>query len=103
MKIRNQFARQTIDIYAIYWIDGNTYFYGLPKGNGGLTVYKLEAGIDVIDPNLNGDFLYYKEGIFYKPLIEEKLLDDLLEYDETAYNRFLEILKAEGRIEPDFY
>jgi len=103
MKIRDQFARQTVDIYAIYWIGENTYFYGFPKGNGGLTVYKLENGIDVIDPNLDGGFIYYKEGIFYKPLIEEKLLDDLLEYDEVAYNRFLEILKAEGRIDPDFF
>lgn len=103
MKIRNQFARQSVDIYAIYWIGGDTYFYGLPRGNGGLTVYKLENGIDIIEPELNGDFIYYKEGIFYKPLIEEKLLDDLLEYDEAAYKRFLEILKAEGRIDQDFY
>jgi hypothetical protein len=31
------------------------------------------------------------------------LLDDLLELDEVAYKRFLEILKAEGLVDPDFY
>jgi hypothetical protein len=103
MKIISQRGGHLIDIYAVYWVGGNTYFYGLSKGNAGLSVYKLGDGIEIIDPALSGEFIYFNKGVFYKPLIEEKLLDDLLEYDEIAYKRFIEILKAEGRLDQDFY
>ncbi|TCV91096.1 hypothetical protein [Biostraticola tofi] len=102
MKIIMHRGGHVVDIYAVYWVGGNTYFYGLHEGNGGLSAYKLGDGIDIIDSDLSGNFVYFNQGVFYKPLIEERLLDDLLEYDETAYKRFLEILKAEGRIDPDF-
>lgn len=102
MKIQNDRSEKIIDVYAVYWIHGETYFYGFSKGYKGLLAYKASK-VKIIDPVMSGDFIFFEDGIFYKPLIEEKLLDDLLEYDETAYNRFLEILKAEGRVEPDFY
>lgn len=35
-------------------------------------------------------------------MIEEQLLDDLLESDEDAYRRFLEIIKEEGLIDAGF-
>lgn len=34
------------------------------------------------------------DGVFYKPLIEENILDELVEADPTAYQRFLEILRS---------
>ena len=102
MKIKNDSSEKLIDVYAIYWIGGETYFYGFSKGYNGLLAYKASK-VNIVDPEVSGDFIFLDNGIFYKPLIEEKLLHDLLEYDETAYKRFLEILKAEGRIDPDFY
>lgn len=102
MKIKNEKSEKIIDVYAIYWVGGETYFYGFSKGYNGLLAYKASK-VNIVDPEMSGDFIFFDDGVFYKPLIEEKLLDNLLEYDETAYKRFLEILKAEGRIDPDFY
>lgn len=102
MKIQNNGSEKIIDVYAVYWSHGETYFYGFSKGYNGLLAYKA-SDVKIIDPALSGDFIFFEGGIFYKPLIDEKLLDDLLEYDECAYNRFLEILKVEGRVDPDFY
>ena len=102
MKIKSDSSEKIIDVYAIYWVGGETYFYGFPKGYNGLLAYKASK-VSVIDPNISGDFIFFDDGIFYKPLIEQNLLGDLLEYDESAYKRFLEILKAEGRLVPNAY
>lgn len=59
----------------------------------------------IIDPEINFSTIYFEnnaKSIQHWALIK-KLLDDLIERDETAYNRFLEILKEEGYIEQDFY
>lgn len=102
MKIKNDRSEKVIEVYAVYWSHGETYFYGFSKGYNGLLAYKA-SNVKIIDPVMSGDFIFFEDGIFYKPLIAEKLLDDLLEYDEVAYKRFLEILKAEGRIDPDVF
>lgn len=102
MKIKNDRSEKVIEVYAVYWSHGETYFYGFSKGYNGLLAYKA-SNVKIIDPVMSGDFIFFEDGIFYKPLIAEKLLDDLLEYDEIAYKRFLEILKAEGRIDPDVF
>jgi hypothetical protein len=111
MKIRTE-RGNVIDIMGIYWVLSvdhsctETILLGLPKKSGGLVPYritgKLAEKIEFIDPSVPEGFIYYHSGIYHKALIEENLLDDLREYDETAYSRFLEILKAEGRIDPDF-
>jgi len=93
---------ELVDIYAIYWINNKTLFLGCPRNYGGLRAYNL-AEVTVVDPDLSGNFIFFEDGIYHSSLIKERLLDDLLELDETAYQRFLEILKAEGRIEADFY
>ncbi|ASN16082.1 hypothetical protein V462_00350 [Pantoea ananatis 15320] len=90
-----------IDVYAIYWMKGKTYFYGLIKEYG-LSVFNSDK-VEVIDPTMSGDFIFFEDGIFFKPLIAEGILDDLVEGDLETYRRFIEILKAEGRVEPDFY
>ncbi|MCA6222771.1 hypothetical protein [Photorhabdus antumapuensis] len=104
MKIKNQGL--LIDVYAIYWVNGDTLFLGMPRNYGGLLAYDAKQ-IEVIEHNLSGDFIYFQnngiDGIYHSALIKEKLLDDILELDETAYQRFLEILKAEGSIDQDFY
>nr|WP_314426854.1 hypothetical protein [uncultured Erwinia sp.] len=93
-----------IDVFSIYWFGDETYFYGLPENYGGLLAYR-SSQVSVIDPKIDFDVIYYEnnaKSIHHWALIKEKLLDDILERDDVAYNRFLEILKAEGQIEPDF-
>lgn len=80
-------------------------FLGFPRNYGGLAAYKASE-VTVIDSDLNFEAVYFHNnacGIYHWALIKEKLLDDLLGLDEVSYKRFLEILKAEGRIDPDFY
>ncbi|MFP2469247.1 hypothetical protein ACLEUK_14160 [Pseudescherichia vulneris] len=94
-----------INVFAIYWFGDETYFYGLPKNYGGLLAYRASQVV-VIDPEINFNAIYFEnnaKSIQHWALIKEKLLDDILERDDVAYKRFLEILKAEGRIDPDFY
>nr|CBX82623.1 hypothetical protein EAIL5_3803 [Erwinia amylovora ATCC BAA-2158] len=112
MKIRTE-RGNIIDILGIYWVlsvdrtSTETILLGLPKGSGGLVPYrvtgKLAENVEFTDPSIPERFIYYHSGIYHRALIEENLLDDLREYDETAYKRFLEILKSEGQIDPDFY
>ncbi|ELV7529595.1 hypothetical protein QMU90_003576 [Edwardsiella ictaluri] len=102
MKIKNDRSEKIIEVYAVYWSRGETYFYGLSKGYNGLLAYKA-SNMKIIDPVMSGDFILFDDGVFYKPLIAENLLDDLFEYDEVAYKRFLEVSKVEGRIEPGYF
>lgn len=48
-----------------------------------------------MEASLLGDYVYVKDGVFYKPMVDEGLIDDLLEGDSEAFSRFLEILKSE--------
>ncbi|HDL8054488.1 TPA: hypothetical protein ACJTCA_004039 [Yersinia enterocolitica] len=112
MKIRTE-RGNAIDIMGIYWVlsvdhsSTETILLGLPKKSGGLVPYRITGKfaekVEFIDSSIPDGFIYYYSGIYHRALIEENLLDDLREYDETAYKRFLEILKAEGRIDQDFY
>ncbi len=101
MKIQEKDG-EIVSVYSIYWINNKTLFLGFPKNYGGLRAYDL-ANVSVIEPDLMGDFVFFEDGIYHSALIKERLLDDILERDETAYQRFLQILKDEGRIDPDFY
>lgn len=91
-----------VDIYSVYWINNKTIFLGFPKNYGGLQAYD-QTNITIIEPEFVGNYIFYDNGIYHWALIKEKLLDNLLELDETAYNRFLDILKSEGQIDSDFY
>ena len=107
MKIRDHrdpLGRE-VDVFSIYWFDDETFFLGFLKGYGGLLAYRASQ-VSVIDPEVNFKSIYFENNarsIHHWALINENLLDDILERDETAYKRFLEILKAEGLVEPDFY
>lgn len=107
----NDPLKRTVDIFAIYsllsTIDQKmkTYLYGLPKGYGGLMAFTLDE-VDVIENAFRSEMVVFTNrgtGVYHWALINENLLDDLLERDETAYNRFIEIIKSEGLVEPDFY
>ncbi|MDB6369367.1 hypothetical protein ABLB90_16970 [Photorhabdus bodei] len=94
-----------VDVFAIYWFGDETYFYGLPPNYRGLQAYKSHE-VSVIDTTIGFKTVFFSnddaKSVHHWALIEEQLLDDLLELDETAYQRFLAILKAEGNIEQDF-
>ncbi|OCG38118.1 hypothetical protein A9G29_11085 [Gilliamella sp. Fer2-1] len=94
-----------IDVFAIYWFNDKTLFLGLPKNYGGFIAYKATE-VSVIEPHINFKTVYFEnnsKGIFHWALIQESLLDDLVERDEDAYKRFLEIIKSENLVNPDFY
>ncbi|HHQ6628034.1 TPA: hypothetical protein ACSTL5_004579 [Serratia fonticola] len=105
MKIKPFNSSNIIDVYAVYWTRKNTLFLGMPKGQYGLIAYNSQD-VDVVEPNLSGNFTYFRNtcsGIYHWALIKEKLLDGLLENDEYAYNRFIDILREEGHIDQSFY
>lgn len=94
-----------VDVFAIYWFGNETYFYGFPRNYGGLRAYKATQ-VSVVDPSINFNSVYFEnnaKSIHHWALIKEALLDDLIERDDDAYKRFLEIIKSEGLVDPDFY
>ncbi|BDR54507.1 hypothetical protein KIMH_06180 [Bombiscardovia apis] len=100
-----------VDIFAIFSLLSpidqrmKTYFYGVPKSYGGLIAFTLDE-VDIIENVFRSEMVVFVNrgvGVYHWALIQEKLLDDLLERDEDAYNRFLEIIKEEGLVDPDFY
>ncbi|AHG65583.1 hypothetical protein [Advenella mimigardefordensis] len=96
----------SVDIFSIYWFGKETYFYGMPKNYGGLQAYKAED-VAIIDNNIGFKTVFFSKGdaksVHHWDLIQESLLDDLLELDETAYKRFVDILKSEGQLDDSFY
>ena len=107
MKIRDHRdpLGRVVDIFSVYWFGDETYFLGFLKGYGGLLAYRA-THVSVIDPKISFETVYFENnarGIHHWALIKEKLLDDIIERDEDAYKRFLEIVKAEGLVDPDFY
>ena len=115
MKIQEYGGDEIINVFAIYWYsNGKTSCYGLPRNHGALRAYDFSE-LEIIDPKLSGRYTFHSnssfKGLFHHALVEESLFNDLLEYDkdaykrfdENAYNRFLEIIKAEGLVSADFY
>lgn len=96
-----------INVFGIYWFsDGETYFYGLPRDFGGLSAYSSDEVV-VVDNSINFRTLYLKtenaKGFYHWALIQDALLDEVIDHDAPAFNRFLNIIKSEGLVEPDFY
>ena len=105
MKIKTLRHGDIVDIFAIYNVGDREVFLGLPKNQGGLVTFNSDE-CEVIDASLNGRYVYFENdggGVFHWALIEERLLDDVLEHDDDAYKKFVEILKSEGQLEEDFY
>lgn len=106
MKIKDSYG-EIINVFGIYWFsDGDTLFSGLPRNYGGLSAYSSDEVV-VVDNSINFRTLYLKtenaKGLYHWALIQERLLDDIIELDTTAFNRFLNIIKSEGLVAPDFY
>lgn len=62
MKIKEN-DETLIDVYAIYWIKGKAYFYGLVKDYG-LSVFNADT-VGVVDPTMSGDFVFFDDGVFF--------------------------------------
>jgi hypothetical protein len=92
MRVKDEY--EYMDVYGVYWID-DMYFLCLSRSYDGLAAYKAEE-VTVVDDTLSGEFVFFSKGIFYKPLITERLLDDIQERDQKAFERFLEIIKKDG-------
>ena len=106
MKIKEHNYDEIINVFGIYWYpDGGTLCYGLPRNEGALHAYDTSK-VEIIDPELSGRYIFNNDdnskALFHHALVEENLLGKLLEYDEDAYKRFLEIIKAEGLVGADF-
>lgn len=101
MKIREK-GGAVIDVFAVYFVDNEPIFYGLPKNQGGLIAYK-SSEVSVVENHMVGRYVLFKRGIYHWALIEEELLDDLSEHDKDAYKRFLEIAKKENLLEENFF
>lgn len=80
-----------MEVFAIYWIDNETFFLVFSNGYDGLLSFR-QTDIEIVDSSVIGNFIYYNNGVYYQPLIKERLLDDLLGADSLAYSKFLKIL-----------
>lgn len=103
MKIK-EIDGETINVFGVYWHKDETLFLGFPQNYNGLLAYGADE-VEIIDPVIDFRTVYFKNrmhGIFHWALIEENLLDDVIDHDPKAFNRFIEILKSEGVLEPDF-
>ena len=99
MKIKMNFSEEEIEVFGTYWEDYRTYFLVHVKGYTGLKKYSKEEINIVTDKKVGKDFIFYKNGVYYKPLIEEKLLEGLLNGYEYSYKRFRELLEIREREE----
>lgn len=94
MRIKRMDSGANVEVFGVYWIDGKTYFCGLSKGYDGLLAHDSHE-VEIIEASLLGDYVYVKDGVFYKPIVDEGIVDDLLEGDSEVFPRFLEILRSD--------
>lgn len=101
MKIREKDGT-IINVFAVYFVDNEPMFYGIPRNHGGLMAFR-NSDVSVIESSMVGRYVLFQRGVFHWALIEEELLDDLLELDREAYEKFIKILKKENLLEEDFF
>uniref|UniRef100_UPI001F131EE5 hypothetical protein n=1 Tax=Alcaligenes xylosoxydans xylosoxydans TaxID=85698 RepID=UPI001F131EE5 len=90
-------------------LQGGPLFRGqtsLQAGHGGLQAYRLEE-VTIVEREMNFKTVFFSNGsahgVNHWALIQEGLLDDLLELDKVAYERFITILKSERVLSDGFY
>lgn len=97
MKIRLKQYPVELTVYAIYWRqDSPTIFSGFPEGSYGLTGFQQEQ-FEILDPTIDSDFVFRvtgngMNGIFHKHVLTDNLLDDLVDHDQAAYEKFSALL-----------
>ena len=100
MMIQFKSTGEKVEVFGIYWVDEEAIFSVSPKDYLGLMSVK-HSEVIVIDTRVNLDFIFFDplstrmSGIWYSPIIEERLLDDLNELDRNAYARLAQHLGRE--------
>mgnify|MGYP003459874719 CR=1 FL=1 len=69
MKIKS--FEGAVEIFAIFWENEKTDFLVYSKKHDKFLRYN-ESQVNIEDTKLRRDFIFHKNGIYYKPLIEEK-------------------------------
>ena len=105
MLVRPYNSRQEMPVFGVYYVDGEAFCLCFPPGVGGLDALKL-SDVELIDPTIWGKWVYRENngfGVYHHALVEGDLLEEIQGYDEDAYKKFLDIIKAEGLVKPNFY
>ena len=116
IKYTDQYGTDILDVFGIYWGMRNkgtkeeevfTYFYAIygPQ-DAALGVYDSKE-VEVVDPRLESEWVYDGslsfKGIFYAPLIQERLLDDVIDRDPEAIKKFLQFAIKDGLLDAELY
>ena len=85
------------DVFAIYFVDGRNRRLMLATNKYRWSFLPLAVEeVKIIDYRLDGEFVFFKDGIYYRPLMEEDSLLSRIENDDTnSYEKFMEILKKD--------
>lgn len=93
-----------LDVFAVYWIEARTYFFGLQRNQGLIAFSSCEVTIE--DASMPFRTVFFQGvsgyGVYHWALVERKLLDDIVEANRSAYNSFVSIIKAENLVSKDF-
>ncbi|KGF23870.1 MULTISPECIES: hypothetical protein [Oligella] len=115
MKINDKEDGENIEVFGIYWgevfrsagkIEYVTYFLGLPRDNGGWLMIYDSREVEIVDSVLKGQWTFFPNrynGLYYAPLIQEKLLDDVMGREPEAIEKFIQFAKQDGLLETGFY
>ena len=116
IKYKDQYGTEILDVFGIYWGvreggtkkgEAFTYFYALyGTTEVSFMVYDSKE-VEVIDSRLGGEWVYDGgvsiNGMFYAPLIQEQLLDDVIDRDPEAIKKFLQFAIKDGLLDAELY
>ena len=96
MKIIKNSTGENLRVYGIYTSNKGPILCVSPKDYYGILVVGIKDVV-VVDNNIDSDFVFFmfesgEFGVFCKLLIQENILDDLLELEPSAYQRFVDYL-----------
>ncbi len=92
MKIIQNNSKEVLEVYGIYQVSNCIYYLVSPAGYAGIHAVK-DSDVMVVDKNISGDYFFeWRPGegfrILSKIIEDEKFLEDLLEYDSEAFEKF---------------
>ncbi len=95
---KNKGSSFVMEIYGIYYANGEKYFIGLPPENEGIVVYKANK-LDILDEstenfvNIDDKNGIIAPGFYHKSLLEDNIMKRLLEFENGAVDDFRKKLK----------